>query len=469
MRYITVKWVRVFKSRPAQIFVISMHYPFELSCGISSGWTMAIDLYHADRNLKTFVKRVKKSKIISAHNKKIILSFQSRLRIDGVKDKRILRYLYDVEKFAKYFSNLDFEATTKKDVESFLNHFISLKSPATGKPYSERTVYDMKKSLKRFYKWLRNCERDMPQEVSWIKMNTIQKLKITPETVLNVPDMNSMVQAGKDVRDKLLASLLFTSGMRVSEVAGIKIGHIDFATETIVVSGKTGTRIVPYETHFLKEYLETYHPRPDDKEAYLWVSVGGKPITSYNWFRQRMVGMAKRAGITKPSSPHCARHACASHSSANGVNEVTQRIIFGWSATSRTPAIYNHMNPNQAINNFKNQVYGSGKAPEPEPMGVKCGCGFVNPIGSVFCKCGEKLKDTSPRTTKVELEQVEKFRSEMISHELLLKLFEVYEPEIRAWVRRLTVEEAKEVKGKVAEIYDFCKDGSKHLSSQSSN
>lgn len=348
-----------------------------------------VDLYHSEKRLKTLLDKIKKNEAISTHNYEIIQKFINRLQADGVGFKRILRYIQDVKKFAEFYQNKKFEDTTKEDVENLLTNILNSKSER-GKPFAPQTINDFKKTLRRFYKWLRNSE-ETPPEVKWIKANKVDP-KITTENVLEPEDIDKMMHACIDVRDKLLISLIFTSGVRISECAGIKLKHIDMKEDIIVVSGKTGTRPVPFQTAYLKEYLENFHPLPDDSEAYLWVNQNGKPIKSYSWYWNRLDRIAKICKINKPHSPHCLRHASCTYS-CDKVPEPVQRLVYGWSKTSKTPATYQNLKPKKALNTYKKNIFGKGKDEPKEELGIRCKCNYLNPLGSVFClKCGQKLK-----------------------------------------------------------------------------
>jgi integrase/recombinase XerD len=121
------------------------------------------------------------------------------------------------------------------------------------------------------------------------------------------------------MRDRALLELLYATGIRSEEAREAKLCQLDWDEKTLLVRGKgSKDRIVPvgdWVLPFLREYLETARPKLENRREpseLLFLSKNGRRIT-----RANLVDLIRkytlRAGITNHITPHCFRHACATH------------------------------------------------------------------------------------------------------------------------------------------------------------
>jgi site-specific recombinase XerD len=153
------------------------------------------------------------------------------------------------------------------------------------------------------------------------------------------------------VRDRAILELLFSSGLRVSELVGLDRDHINLKRREFMVRGK-GQKdrpifISPAAAEWVQEYLE----RREDNTAPLFVRYSGKKTVdlSGNYHRltarsiQRLVSRyALLAGITKHVSPHTLRHSFATDLLMNGADLRSVQAMLGHSNISTTQ-IYTHV------------------------------------------------------------------------------------------------------------------------------
>jgi len=118
------------------------------------------------------------------------------------------------------------------------------------------------------------------------------------------------------IRDRAIYELLYSSGLRVSEVTGLDLGSIDFSTAEVRVTGKgSKTRIVPVGRHAIEAVSrwlpvrESLHP---SDHAALFVTARGKRIGP-RLVQSRIKLWATRQGLTVNPHPHMLRHSFASH------------------------------------------------------------------------------------------------------------------------------------------------------------
>ena len=160
------------------------------------------------------------------------------------------------------------------------------------------------------------------------------------ERLLEQPDPLTAVGA----RDKAVLELLYSCGLRVSEVCRLEI--YDVGDETVRVFGKgSKERLVPIGKYALKaidHYLSEYRCLLDsEKEKTLFVTNRGKPLDRIAIWKM-IKEYAKRAGISKNISPHTLRHSFATHLLDNGAELRVIQEMLGHASISSTDR-YTHV------------------------------------------------------------------------------------------------------------------------------
>ena len=163
------------------------------------------------------------------------------------------------------------------------------------------------------------------------------------EALLNAPD----VETPLGLRDRTMLELMYASGLRVSELVGLKSVHLSLSDGALRVTGKGAKeRLVPFgeEAHaWLKRYLaEARGPilkrRTSDA---LFVTGRGGPMTR-QMFWKLIKAHALRADVQVPLSPHTLRHAFATHLLNHGADLRAVQLLLGHADISTT-TIYTHV------------------------------------------------------------------------------------------------------------------------------
>lgn len=154
-------------------------------------------------------------------------------------------------------------------------------------------------------------------------------------------------QTPEDQRDRAMLELLYASGLRVSELVGLQLTHMDLQAGCLRVFGKGAKeRVVPMgqtARELLRIYLD--HGRAallkGRSSRALFVSRRARPLTRqafWKLLRQR----ARRAGIAKSISPHMLRHSFATHLLEGGADLRAVQAMLGH-ADIATTQIYTHV------------------------------------------------------------------------------------------------------------------------------
>lgn len=160
--------------------------------------------------------------------------------------------------------------------------------------------------------------------------------------ILSREEVKSLLEAPRNLRHRTLLAILYGCGLRVAEVAQLKVSDIDSARKVLRVRHGKGRKdrqtLLPAK---LLELLRCYwrNQRPTD-----WLfpsSDSTRPISAKAVFLACRKA-AQKAGISKPVHPHSLRHAFATHLLEAGVNLRTIQILLGH-ANLETTARYLHV------------------------------------------------------------------------------------------------------------------------------
>ena len=144
----------------------------------------------------------------------------------------------------------------------------------------------------------------------------------------------------EEIRDKTIIELLYTSGMRRSELISLKVGDIDFSQLQLKILGKRNKErivpILPKVADILKKYLKKRNEIASEKsEDFLFLVKNGKKM--YPTLVYRIINSYFSAVTTKQDiSPHMLRHSFASHLLDGGADLNTVKELLGHSSLAAT-------------------------------------------------------------------------------------------------------------------------------------
>lgn len=215
---------------------------------------------------------------------------------------------------------------------------------------SARSTARILSGLRSFYRFLHldgYIEND-PTEL----LETPKIGKHLPE-VLSVSEIDRIEEAidlsqPEGHRDRAIVEVLYSCGLRVSELCGLRMSDLSLDEGYIRVQGKgSKQRLVPIGNRACKE-LELWFidrnalPIPPEEQDYVFVSIRRKRhlsrITVFHWIKI----YAERAGISKPISPHTFRHSFATHLLEGGANLRAIQSMLGHESITTTE-IYTHI------------------------------------------------------------------------------------------------------------------------------
>jgi integrase/recombinase XerD len=253
----------------------------------------------------------------------------------GLSRNTVNAYATDLKKYLLFIKEKGREEV-KAGKSDILNFLELLRSDG----YTISTVCRYISSIKAFYKFLLLEKRiqDDPTE----NLQTPKKWERVPKA-LSVSDVKDLLNATFSpktaLRDSSMLELLYSSGLRVSELVNIKLGDIHFDAGFIRVLGKgSKERIVPVNLRALekiKNYSEKERPGILKKKQslYLFVTRTGRSMTRQR-FWQTVKAIGKQSGIEL--SPHTIRHCFATHLLEGGADLRSLQKMLGHSDISTT-------------------------------------------------------------------------------------------------------------------------------------
>lgn len=160
-----------------------------------------------------------------------------------------------------------------------------------------------------------------------------------------------------EFRNRCMMETLYACGLRVSEMANLRIGNINFDENVLRVTGKGNKeRIVPVgrtAVLFIQKYIARIRPQllKDPSIPYLFLSHNGKQLDRERiWMVVKEA--ARRAGIQKDIHPHTLRHSFASHLLENGADLRVIQEMLGHADISTTQ-IYTHVSAKRLLSVHK--------------------------------------------------------------------------------------------------------------------
>jgi integrase/recombinase XerD len=250
------------------------------------------------------------------------------LQLSGAKPNTQKSYLREVDNLAKYF-NRSPEELGETEIKEYLLYLIKERH------LSEGTFRFYVAALKFFYRTTLKREW-MVEKIRHPRAK--RKLPI----VLDLSEVKSLLAVTKNLKHKAILMITYSSGLRASETARLKITDIDSKRMTVRITqgkgGKDRYSILSQTTlELLREYWRKYHPQE-------WLFPGAKQIDhlSTNSIQQLFYKAKKQAGITKPASVHTLRHSFATHLIEAGTSLHHVQLLVGHRSPTTT-TVYLHV------------------------------------------------------------------------------------------------------------------------------
>lgn len=270
-------------------------------------------------------------------NDRLINDFKNYLELErNYSNNTSLSYVKDVTLFSDFIKK-DLLLVDKLDIEKYIR---SLNK-------SSKTISHVISSLKSFYNYymrMGNIKSNPTDEIDRPKIEKKIPEFLTLEEVSSL--LNFEVNNEFEARNKAILELLYSSGLRISELTNLELSNIDLDECLVRVMGKgSKERIVPlgdYAIDALKEYIYFYRPMLNkNNSSYVFLNNRGGILSRQFIFKVIKEECIKK-GIRKNVSPHTLRHTFATHLLKNGADLRIIQELLGHENLSTTQ-IYTHL------------------------------------------------------------------------------------------------------------------------------
>jgi len=279
-------------------------------------------------------------------------------------DKSILEEFDFPEMIEDYLIELEIRNYSRNTIKTYKSIVINFHSFLL----AEKNLTDDRRVLRAFKKYITYLKRDKNVSQNYIYLVTVVVKKFfefsgihilkeiqTPKRTKSLPkhlneqEVENLINAfdkkaeGElsrcaevmNLRNKVILALLYSSGLRVSELVYLHTDNVDLTERTIRIRGKgEKDRIVLFDEG-TKCLIEGYIEKKSDDSSFLFVNRSGNHLTP-RYIQMMIKDHAEAAGIKKKVTPHILRHSFATHLLKNGVDIRAIQQLLGHSNLSTT-------------------------------------------------------------------------------------------------------------------------------------
>ena len=249
----------------------------------------------------------------------------------------IINYEKDIEQFKIFLNQNNINNFSQVDYETLRNYLAYLNKLN----YKNKTISRNISTLRSLFKYLES-ENIISTNPTILLSNPKKEIRLPEFLSINEIEqlINIKIENKYDLRNVLIIELLYSTGIRVSELVNIKYRDINEYDKTIKVLGKGNKeRYVLYGSK-ASELLNKYKNEFNNND-YLLVSNNNRKLTE-SMIRKILNKVALKANLNKHIYPHMLRHTCATHMLNNGAELLSVKELLGHKNISTT-GIYTHV------------------------------------------------------------------------------------------------------------------------------
>lgn len=286
------------------------------------------------------------------YTSELILDYIESLEVEGGRSaKTAENYRLYLERFVEFSDDIKVENITTEVVRRY-RLWLNRHKNDNGEALATITQSYHLIALRGFLKYL--SERDIPSlSPDKIKLPKTSRKQVTFLHYDEVKQLIDVIDTSNEegLRDRAVIELLFSSGLRVSELVNLDRGHVNTKRREFMVRGKGQKDRPVFVSDAAAQWVETYLDSRLDNLPPLFLSYSRNNIASRTGdYRrlgarsiQRMVSKyARLAGITKHVSPHTMRHSFATDLLMNGADIRSVQSMLGHSNIATTQ-VYTHV------------------------------------------------------------------------------------------------------------------------------
>ncbi len=256
----------------------------------------------------------------------------------NISENTALAYRRDIEQFSRFLEkkNLNIKNADKLTVRDYLANVLQAVS-------KKSSIIRKIAALRGFFNFLVKCK---VLKISPMDFVLTPKAEKHLPNFLTVGEINLILSAPdtskiSGLRDRAILELLYSSGLRISELTNLSKTDVDYFSGTVKVMGKgSKQRLVPVGD-FALDIIRKYLKMRNDSSAILFAGNKLQKL-SVRCIQKMLKKYLKKAGITKKITPHSLRHTFATHLLDNGCDIRSVQEMLGHKNLATTQ-IYTHV------------------------------------------------------------------------------------------------------------------------------
>lgn len=252
----------------------------------------------------------------------------------------VKNYSIDLRNFFAFTKDLPVEKIDYLEIRRFL-------ASLNEKGFSKSSISRKLACLRSFFKFLvreNHLKENPASSISTPKKDKKLPLFLEEKEISNLLDAPA-ADSKTEKRDKAILELLYSSGIRVSELVGLNVEDVDFFGEVLRVRGKgKKERLVPAGSKALsaiRDYVDSRSEGNGGNRGPLFLNKGKTRLTDRS-VRRIVLKYSRRIALNKNISPHVLRHTFATHMLDRGADLRSVQELLGHENLSTTQ-IYTHV------------------------------------------------------------------------------------------------------------------------------
>ena len=250
----------------------------------------------------------------------LLVKFQERLKTIGFSDRSVPTYVQNVRYFLDYVKSLGIPNIAEVDRKVIQDYQVRVYlTTYRGKPLAPATQHLRLAAVRTFYRFL--LKEGLVLYDPTVNLDLPKTGKLLPRNILSKKDIGTLfsrpnLKTPRGVRDRAIMEVLYSTGLRATELCNLTLNDLDLREGELRVKGKGGKdRIVPLgevASTFLELYLREARPKlATSQEQLLFLNQSGSQLTRAYLYCV-IKRYAQKAGL-KGVGTHTFRHTCATH------------------------------------------------------------------------------------------------------------------------------------------------------------
>lgn len=266
--------------------------------------------------------------VLNNAQRQALRMMEQKLHLRGYSLNTTKTYLQGFKDFLVFYPEAHPTDLTEIEIRNYLLYIVERKK------ISRSTQNQCINAIKFFY------EKVLGQDRKVYHLERPMKERRLPE-VLSLEEIVSIINALENIKHRTMIMLIYSAGLRRSELLGLLVGDVDFDRGIVFIRGGKGKRdrqsiLAQHLIPVLQEYLKKYMPK-----TWLFEGPAGEQYSESS-LRQVFQRAAQKANIKKRVHLHMLRHSFATHLLESGTSTRYIQVLLGHES-SQTTEIYTHV------------------------------------------------------------------------------------------------------------------------------